>query len=293
MVPTIADAVRRYNRTKARQTYVEREMVIMIEDRVKELKEIIASNDGRNVADARFTRAVDELVSALYDDVDAIKDVRTRALFDLFVIKVLYVGRHSCDAGIIEYLGALLDRYVSASELFPPDDDGRTRRLYFSDMLDATKQPTGIENVFETYRTYADNALFMSGVFPASMQLRRPNARTPLRRRSPPSVDTRYYVTTGKTMYRMAARDEHAGCAHQPDTLTKLADYFEVYMDALGEMSQRYILGFDMELIADKMLDAFNRYRVSRQNSDLTNAQRYAAILRLDREHFPAAFPTD
>ncbi len=266
----------------------------MIEDRVRELKEIIAGNDGRNVADARFTRAVDELVSALYDDIGTIKDVRTRALFDLFVIKVLYVGRHSCDAGIVEYLGGLLERYVSTNELFPPDEDRRPRRLYFSDTLDATRQPAGTENVFEAYRAYADNALFMSSVFPASLQPRRTRARTPLRRgTAAPSVDAAYYVTTGKTMYRMAARDEHTGCAHQPDTLTKLADYFEVYMEALGEMSERYILGFDMELIADKMLDAFNRYRSSREHRDLTNAQRYAAILRLDRQHFPAAFPSD
>jgi hypothetical protein len=41
----------------------------MIEDRVRELKEIIASNDGHNAADARFARAVDELVSAAYDDI--------------------------------------------------------------------------------------------------------------------------------------------------------------------------------------------------------------------------------
>ena len=94
-------------------------------------------------------------------------------------------------------------------------------------------------------------------------------------------------------MYRMAARDEHAGCPHQPDTLTKLADYFEVYMDALTEMSQRYIMGFDMSVISNKMLDAFNRYRTSRDDADLADARRYAAILRLDRDHFPAIFSPD
>lgn len=266
---------------------------MMIEDRVRELKQIIAGNDGKNAADARFTRAVDELVSALYDDVGTIKDIPTRALFDLFVIKVLYVGRNSSDAGIVDYLGALLDTYVRASQLFPPDEDGTPRKLYFSDLLNKDKQPAGTENVFETYRAYADNALFMSGVFPASLRQRRPAAHTPLRRSAAPAVDTGYYVSTGKTMYRMAARDEHAGCAHQPDTLTKLADYFEVYMDALSEMSQRYIMGFDMTVISNKMLDAFNRYRASRDDADLSDARRYAAILRLDRQHFPAMFPAD
>ena len=95
-------------------------------------------------------------------------------------------------------------------------------------------------------------------------------------------VDTQYYVTTGKTMYRMAARDDHAECAHQPDTLGKLADHFEVYVDALNEMSERYVLGFDMKLIADKMLDGYNAYRASGDGAHLDEARRFAQILAVD-----------
>jgi hypothetical protein len=259
---------------------------IMIEDRVRELKQIIASNDGRNAADARFTRAVDELVSAVYDDIGEVSALSARTLFDLFVIKVLYVGRHSVDAGVIEYLGALLETCLLTSELFPPDTDGRPRRLYFSDMLDSEKRPRDVENIFEAYRKYADGALFLSGVFAPSL---RPQAKGAmrLRRRTSPGIDAAYYVSTGKAMYRIAARDGHAACAHQPGTLSKLADHFEVYVDALNEMSERYIMGFDMHLIADKMLDGFNRYRASRDGQHLASARRYAAILRVDDGHFP------
>ncbi len=259
----------------------------MIEDRVRELKEIIASNDGHNAADARFARAVDELVSAAYDDIGRMSALPARTLFDLFVIKVLYVGRHSVDAGVIDYLGALLETCLLTSELFPADDDGRPRRLYFSDMLDPEKRPRDVPNVFDAYRQYADGALFLSGIFPTSLQ---PPVRTAthLRQRASRGVDAAYYVSTGKAMYRLAARDEHATCAHQPDTLSKLAQHFELYVDALNEMSERYIMGFDLQVITDKMLDGFNRYRTTHDEQHLATARRYAEILHVDDDRFPA-----
>ncbi|MDP2950582.1 MAG: hypothetical protein Q8P22_13750, partial [Chloroflexota bacterium] len=76
----------------------------------------------------------------------------------------------------------------------------------------------------------------------------------------------------------------------QRRTLTKLADYFEIYMDALNEASERYILGFDLNLIADKMLDNFNLYRRTGEEKYLENARKYAAILRVDEARFPALF---
>ena len=160
----------------------------MIEERVRELKEIIASNDGHNAADSRFTRAVDELMSAVYDDIGRMSALPARTLFDLFVIKVLYVGRHSVDAGVIEYLGAMLETCLLTRELFPPDDEGRPRRLYFSDMLEPEKRPHDIANVFEAYRRYADSALFLSGIFPTSLQPPRAARRTCAGARDPASM---------------------------------------------------------------------------------------------------------
>jgi hypothetical protein len=263
----------------------------MLEQRIDELKRVIAHNDGRNAADARFGRAVDDLVSAVYDDIGEVKNLPTRALFDLFVIKVLYVGRGSKHADVIDYLGGLLETHLYAREMFPSGADGRMQqRMYFSDMLDRQRMATRFQNMFEAYRKYGDSALFVTGVFPQSLNRRRPSGRTHLRRRAARGVDTGYYVTTGKAMYRMAARHDLAESTSQRETLEKLAEHFEVYMDALNEMSDRYIMGFDMELIADKMLDNFNRYRDSGDDRYLTNARRYAAILHVDRERFPGVF---
>jgi hypothetical protein len=257
-------------------------MTAELERRVSELKEIISGNDGRNAADARFARTVDELVRAVYEDIGEISRIPARTLFDLFVIKVLYVGRHSSDAAIVDYLARLLERCIDIRQVFPPGPDGRPRTMYFSDMLDPERHPPDVPNVFEAYRRYADAALFLSGVFPASLGRRRPGSPSALRRRAAPTTDAAYYTTTGKTMYRMAAFDDHSGCEHDPETLCKLSDYFEVYADALHEMSERYIVGFDMSVIADKMLDSFNRYRTFADERARADARRYADLLGAD-----------
>ena len=233
---------------------------MLIEQRVRELKAIIAGNDGRNAADRGFARAVDELISAVYDDIGEISALPARTLFDLFVIKVLYVGRHSRDAAVIEYIGALLEAYIDARRLFPADDDGHPRRLYFSDMLDPARHPRDEPDVYESYRRYADSALFLAGVFRPSLRVRTAS-RSHLRRRAAPAVDHAYYVSTGREMYLRAAEHHHRDCAHEPRTLAMMGDNFELYADALQEMSERYIMGFDFGLMADKMLDAMNAGR--------------------------------
>ncbi len=265
---------------------------MMLEERIEELKAIIAGNDGRNAADLRFARAVDELVSAVYDDIGEIRRVSSRALFDLFIIKVLYVGRHSSDARVLDYLGELLERYLYAREMYAPESSpgAKPRTLYFSDVLDEERAEEQFEDRFDAYRRYADTALFVSGVFPESVAARPGRRGKPMPQRAP-RLDAGYYVTTGKTMYRKAAGERRAEQTSQRATLLKLAEYFEVYADALNEMSERYIMGFDLELIANKMLDAFNSYRDSGDEHALENARRYASILRLDRARFPALFP--
>jgi hypothetical protein len=111
-----------------------------------------------------------------------------------------------------------------------------------------------------------------------------------LRRAEPPVVDAGYYVTTGKTMYRMASRQDRAESTRQRETLERLARFFEVYVEALNEMSTRYILGFDLDLMANKMLDSINAWRRAGDTHALDNARRYAAILRVDAERYPTLF---
>jgi hypothetical protein len=255
----------------------------VLEGAVQELKSVIVERDGTNAADSAFARRVDELISVFYDDIGQISNVSTRTLFDLFVIKVLYVGRRSTDAGVIEYLGRLLDRYLYTRELFPITGQAGMSLLYLSDLLREMQQTTHFQNLFEAYRKYGDNALFVTGMFPQALRRRRRGRRAPVA-----FIDRGYYVSTGKRFYHLAARHELAEETQQRELLEKLSANFEVYLEALNEMSERYVMGFDLPLIADKMLDSFNRYRRTGDERHLQDARRYAAILKFDPEGFPS-----
>lgn len=256
----------------------------MLEDAVRELKQVIETHDGVNVADRAFARRVDELIGAVYDDIGEIMVVPSRTLFDLFVIRVLYVERQGRDARVIDYLGRLLENYLYTRELFPFTRGGKLSLYYLSDLLQETQGRARFQNLFEAYRKYGDTSLFVTGVFPRA--LARP--RTGGRAGRTAFVDRSYYVTTGKRFYHLASEHELAEATEQRSLLEKLSTYFEVYVDALNDVSERYILGFDMRLIADKMLDNFNRYRRTGEERFLQNARRYAAILRVDPEAFPS-----
>lgn len=258
-----------------------------IGERVRELKAVIRQHDGRNVADAPFVRAVDSLIDVFYDDIGEIRYVDIQSLFDLFIMKTLYVNRRSTDYEVLDYLGGMLTRYLFTRELFPIARGEQRMTFYLSDLMEEIRRPTHFQNLFEAYRKYGDNALFLTGVFPRSLGRRRHGGGR-LRRAPTPFIDRSYYVTTGKTFYRLAADHELAEYVEQRATLNKLASYFEVYMGALNEASERYILGFDMNLIADKMLDNFNRFRRTGDQTYLENARKYAAILKVDRGTFPS-----
>src|SRR3990172_2349464 len=160
----------------------------MLEAAVRELKDEIAARDGTNVAGAAFARRVDGLLSVFYDDIGEITSVSTRTLFDLFVIKALYLERHSTDASVVDYLGRLLDRYLYTPELFPAASDGKPGWFYLSDLIQETKQRARFQNLFEAYRKYADNSLFVAGVFPRALRRRRRS------RAAVPAIDRGYYV---------------------------------------------------------------------------------------------------
>ena len=254
-----------------------------LEQRIVAIREVVARHHGRNVADASFVREVDEILSLFYEDIGQIKNVRLRALFDLFLLKVLYVNRRSQDSAVIEYLADLLTRFLLSRELVSP----RVRYDFLFAIVNELYESHRVQNVFEASRKLADNAMFVTGMFPASL-----HGRSYLRRRRelPPRFERDYFVDLGRRYYRLAADQELAEVVGQRETLQKLADYFEVYMAALNEMSDRYIMGFDMSIIADKMLDSFNRYRRTGDAAHLENAQKYAALLKIDRRRFPRLF---
>lgn len=255
----------------------------LLTEEVGILRETIRANDGSNVATWAFARKVDQLISDFYDDLGDLTQISLNDILDLFLIKVLYVNRRSRDAETLAYLGRLMERYLQADELFL--GQGKGCLPYLVDLMEETEHPSGtFQNLFEAYRKYGDNAMFLSGVFPSSMGRK----RGPGRLRGTPLVDQGHLISLGRKYYEMAASHELAAWASLRETLRRLAHFFDVYVEALNEMSDRYVLGMDMQLIADKMLDAFNRYRETKDTKHLETARKYAALLKLDGRQWQA-----
>ncbi len=258
-----------------------------LEERIQRLKTSAAEHAGRNIAGPEFTAEVDGLISSFYDDIGELKSIELRSLFDLFLIKTLYVERRSTDPQVVDYLSSMMFGFLYTRDLFPLVQDSKRFGYLLSDLLDEMQSAARFPDLFEAYRKLGDYSLFITGVFPASLKRRRWN-RWRRSYQPVPMVDLSYHVANGKNYYRMAADHEFADATQQRPVLAKLSTYFDIYMGAMNEASERYILGFDMNLIADKMLDNFNRYRRTGDEGFLENARKYAAILKVDRANFPS-----
>lgn len=260
-----------------------------LETKISQLKDTINAHSGTNVADVDFVRETEELISAFYDDIGEIKNIALKSLFDLFLIKAIYINRSSTDPHVIDYISNMMAGFLFTRDLYPMVQDGHRYSYFIVDLLEEIEKTARFQNLFEGYRKLGDHSLFISGVFPASMSRWRRQRRW-LRAGDVPRVDVSYHITRGKMFYQLASDHELAEATQQRPILAKLSRYFEIYTGALNEVSDKYILGFDMNLIADKMLDNFNRHRATGNPIYLENARKYAAILKVERPSFPSVF---
>lgn len=243
------------------------------------LRDTIRANDGENVATGLFARKVEALIEAFYEDLGDLSEISLQDILDLFLIKVLYVNRRSRDAETLGYIGRLLERYVIAGEMAIGGAANGGAIPYLTDLLEETANPSGaFHNRFELFKKYGDNSLFISGVLPGSLGRKRSGGRMG----GSALVDQEYFSTMGPKYYVLAANEDLAAYVNLRATMLQLARHFDIYVEALNEMSDRYVMGMDMRIIADKMLDAMNRYRETQEYIHLETVRKYAALLKLD-----------
>lgn len=244
-----------------------------MEPRIAALKAQIASPVTEGTLGWRFEREVDSLLEQFYDDIGTVKLVSLRSMFDLFLIKVMYIGRGQHDAPVLDYLAEMLNRFLLSRELvrFSAQYD------FLYTLLQEINERGRFQNLFEASRQMADNALFVTGVFPPQHGRRRRGMPRP------PRFDREHFIEIGRRYYRVAAEEELAAVVGQRAVLQRISDHFRDYVETLNELSNRFILGFDMELISNKMLDAFNLYRQTGDPKHMETAQKYAALLKVDR----------
>ena len=257
-----------------------------VETTVQALKETASAHEGRNIVDRAFAREVDTLLDGFYADITQLKRIELQSLFDLFLLKSLYIDRHSTSIATLDYLGGLLARHVRMREIFPiPDLAAHFGNLLESLMEEAEHGATReAQNLFEANRNIADSTLFLIGIFPASLTGRRSRWR---RRRNPamqvvPKLDISYYTRLGRSHYALASEHELARWTGQDRVLSRLSNNFDIYAEVLSEVAQTFIHGVDVQRVTNLMLDSYNAWRRTGDQQRMEELRKYAALLALD-----------
>lgn len=257
-----------------------------VETAVQALKETASAHEGRNIVDRAFAREVDTLLNGFYADITQLKRIELQSLFDLFLLKSLYIDRHSTSIATLDYLGGLLARHVRMREIFPIPD----LAAHFGSLLESLMEEAEhgaareAQNLFEANRNIADSTLFLIGIFPASLTGRRSRWR---RRRSPamqaiPRLDISYYTRLGRSHYALASEHELARWTGLDGVLSRLSNNFDIYAEVLAEVAQTFIHGVDVQRVTNLMLDSYNAWRRTGDPQRMEELRKYAALLALD-----------
>src|SRR5688572_13235629 len=193
-----------------------------LEQRIASIKALIASPIAGTAVGWRFEQEVDSVLSQFYDDIGTVKLVSLRSIFDLFLIKVMYMGRNQRDLPVLDYLSEMLNRFLLSRELlrFSAQYD------FLYSLLEEIKERGKFQNLFEASRQMADNALFVTGIFPPGQHGRRRHGmRRPLR------FDREHFMEIGSRYYRVAAEEELAAFVGQREVLQRLAVNFRDYVE--------------------------------------------------------------
>ena len=256
-----------------------------VETAVQTLKESAAASEGQNIADRAFAREVDSLLNTFYADITELKRIELRSLFDLFLLKALYVDRRSTSIAALDYLGDLMARHVRMGDIFPIPDLAAYFGSLLENLVDEADQVGNkqAQNLFEANRNIADSTLFLLGIFPASLvgrrnRWRRRTVQTP----GTPRLDRTHYAKLGRGHYAVAAEHELARWTGMDKVLSRLSANFDIYADVLSEVTNTFIHGVDVQRVTNLMLDSYNAWRRTGDPERMEELRKYAALLALD-----------
>lgn len=130
------------------------------------------------------------------------------------------------DPGIVDYLSALLIRGVATETLNPAADPFPSADLGTLCELQKIARDGSSEIATEAFRRLGDRNLFLTGVFPESVE----------RRNAWRSGDLRMMTLTGKRAYQVAGELDRS----QAPMMHRLSDCFEVCAKGLREVRQAW-----------------------------------------------------
>ncbi len=130
------------------------------------------------------------------------------------------------DPGVVDYLSALLIRSVSTEELSSKADHFAAADLETLSDLEKIAREGATEIATEAFRRLGDRNLFLTGVYPESVE----------RRNAWRSGDLRMMTITGKRAYHVAGALDRS----QATLMHRLSERFEICARGLREVRQAW-----------------------------------------------------
>lgn len=136
------------------------------------------------------------------------------------------------DPPLVDYLSALLSRFIHMNEIYPLHDaQGRRLEEVAEMMLEAKELPAEGRTRREVYKHIGDFTLFWTGVFPEAL------ARMRCPSRMDHFVD---YCEQGKRSYRIASSFDDEPFQEEAPILLRLSNEFELCAYGLGQVRREW-----------------------------------------------------
>ncbi len=155
-----------------------------------------------------------------------------RRLFAGYTEQTFFSRFGIADPPLVDYLSALLTRFVHQDELYRLRDGQGQPITDVSKMLkEANSLPEGGRTQREYYRHIGDVSLFWTGLFPETLERRREcwGAYAILN-----------YTTCGKQSYLIASQYDDEDFQDQAPVLKRLSERFELYATGLREVRREW-----------------------------------------------------
>jgi len=135
------------------------------------------------------------------------------------------------DPSLIDYLSALLARFIHMDDIFRLRRDGRPVTEVVDMVMQASGLPQEGRTAREVHRHVGDFTLFWTGVFPEMLE----------RKRSPSRKDFFIdYCAQGKRSYYIASTFEDEPFADEARVLRRLSDDFELCAYGLNQVRKEW-----------------------------------------------------
>ena len=172
------------------------------------------------------------VAEAVLENDDLLLDISPALLFQVLLRQTLNDRRSPIERQVVNYLANLLNLFVHSDRVERPIASQEISSAYLVELIETATRVTSPQR-FEIEVHIGNYALFLAGIYGRWIEHRH--------RYHKRLVGTDFYRSFGRSYYHQAAAHPLAHRLGLHGVLTRLSEGFDHYVDALNELSRRYL----------------------------------------------------